>query len=90
MPSEKRDELAVRRFFQKAIIQHSLPAKVVIDNSGSNAAALDTINWSVYFSETINYSLFFGYDIGCFIEVLQIKGLNNIVEQRRRAVKWKM
>ena len=28
--------------------------------------------------------------IGCLIEVLQIKYLNNIVEQSHRPVKWKM
>ena len=80
MLSEKRDELAARRFFQKAIEQHGLPEKVVIDKSGSNAAALDTINWQVYFAGMIC----------CFIEVLQIKYLNNIVEQSHRPVKWKM
>ena len=45
MLSKKRDELAARRFFHKAIEQHGLPEKVVIDKSGSNAAALDSINW---------------------------------------------
>ena len=77
MLSEQRDELAARRFFQKAIGQNGLPEKVVIDKSGSNAAALDTINWSVYFSAMI----------GCFIEVLQIKYLNNIVKQSHPPVK---
>ena len=80
MLSEKRDELAARRFFHKAIAQHGLPEKVVIDKSGSNAAALDTINWQVYFSGML----------GCLIEVLQIKYLNNMVEQSHRPVKWKM
>ena len=44
MLSEKRDEPAARRFFQKVIKQHGIPEKVVIDKSGSNAAALKTIN----------------------------------------------
>ena len=80
MLSEKRDELAARRFFQKAIKQHGIPEKVVIDKSGSNAAALETINWQIYFAGMV----------GCLIEVLQIKYLNNIVEQSHRPVKWKM
>ena len=80
MLSEKRDEKAARLFFQKAIGQHGLPEKVVIDKSGSNAAALDTINWQVWFAGMF----------GRLIEVLQIKYLNNIVEQSHRPVKWKM
>ncbi|NQY38402.1 MAG: IS6 family transposase [Alteromonadaceae bacterium] len=80
MLSEKRDELAARCFFQKAIKQHGIPEKVVIDKSGSNAAALDTINWQICFAGMI----------GCLIEVLQIKYLNNLVEQSHRPVKWKM
>ena len=80
MLSKKRDELAARKFFQKSINQHGLPEKVVIDKSGSNSAALDTINCNVFFAGMI----------GCFIEVLQIKYLNNIVEQSHRPVKWKM
>ena len=53
MLSEKRDELAARCFFQKAIKQHGIPEKVVIDKSGSNAAALDTINWQICFAGMI-------------------------------------
>ena len=52
----------------------------MIDKSGSNAAALETINWQIYFAGMV----------GCLIEVLQIKYLNNIVEQSHRPVKWKM
>jgi putative transposase len=80
MLSKKREKLAARRFFHKAIEQHGLPEKVVIDKSGSNAAALDSINRQVYFSGIV----------GFFIEVLQVKYLNNMVEQSYRPVKWKM
>ena len=80
MLSEKREESAARRFFQKAIKQYGIPEKVVIDKSGRNAAALETINWQLSFAGII----------GCLIEVLQIKYLNNIVEQSQRPVKWKM
>lgn len=41
--SETRDEPAAQAFFNKAINQHGLPEKVVIDQSGTNAAALDSI-----------------------------------------------
>ena len=72
--SETRDEPAARAFFNKAINQHGLPEKFVIDQSGANAAALDTINIRLWLS-------------GCMlfmIEVLAIKYLNNIVEQSHR------
>ncbi len=80
MLTEKRDEAAARRFFNKAIGQHGLPEKVVIDKSGSNCAALETLNWQLWFAGMA----------GCLIEVLQVKYLNNIVEQSHRAIKWKM
>ena len=80
MLSEKRDEPSARRFFQKAFKQHGIPEKVVIDKSGSNAAALETMNCQIYTAGIM----------GCLIEVLQIKYLNNIVEQSHRPVKWKM
>ncbi|AQS38979.1 DDE domain [Shewanella psychrophila] len=48
--SETRDEPAARAFFNKAINQHGLPEKVVIDKSGANAAALDTINICLWLS----------------------------------------
>ena len=80
MLSEKRDEAAARMFFNKAIGQHGRPEKVVIDKSGSNAAALETLNWQLLLLQMA----------GCLIEVLQVKYLNNIVEQSHRAVKWQM
>ncbi|MPY24403.1 IS6 family transposase [Shewanella sp. YLB-07] len=78
--SETRDEPAARAFFNKAINQHGLPEKVVIDKSGANAAALDTINIRLWLS---GHMLF-------MIEVLAVKYLNNIVEQSHRKVKGKM
>ena len=41
--SETRDEPAARAFFNKAINQHGLPEKVVIDESRANAAATPSI-----------------------------------------------
>ena len=78
--SETRDEPAARAFFNRAINQHGLPEKVVIDKSGANTAALDTINVRLWLS---GYMLF-------MIEVLAVKYLNNIVEQSHRKVKGKM
>lgn len=53
---------------------------MVIDKSGSNVAALDTLDWQIWFTSII----------GGFIEALQVKYLNKIVEQSHRVVKWKM
>jgi transposase-like protein len=78
--SERRDEPAARAFFEKAIGSSGLPDKVVIDQSGSNIAALDTINVRLWLS---------GYMLS-IIEVITVKYLNNIVEQSHRKVKGKM
>ena len=66
-----RDKQAARRFFKKAVRQHGLPAKVTIDQSGANTAALEAL-----IEET-----------GSTIEIRQSKYLNNLVEQDHRAVK---
>ena len=48
--SETRDEPAARDFFDKAIKCSGVPNRMVIDKSGSNAAALDTINIRLWLS----------------------------------------
>ena len=78
--SETRDEPAARAFFDKALDSSGLPSKVVIDKSGANIAALDTLNVQLWFS---------GYML-CMIEVLTVKYLNNIVELSHRKVKGKI
>jgi len=78
--SETLDEPAAHAFFTKAINQHGLPEKVVIDKSGANAAALDTVNIRLWLS---GYKFF-------MIEVLAVKYINNIVEQSHRKLKGKM
>src|SRR5471032_2591114 len=40
----KRDKVAARSFFEKAINQSGVPETVTIDKSGANLAALDAIN----------------------------------------------
>jgi putative transposase len=67
----KRDRKAALRFLRKAIGQHGAPAKITIDKSGANTAAIDSYNLE---HETD-------------IEIRQNKYLNNIVEQDHRAVK---
>ncbi|PME47670.1 hypothetical protein BCV27_02865 [Vibrio lentus] len=42
--SSNRDEAAAKAFLNKAIAQHGLPKKVVIDDSKSNYAAIDAMN----------------------------------------------
>ena len=48
--SETRDEPATRAFFNKALDSSGLPSKVVIDKSGANIAALDTLNVQLWLS----------------------------------------
>jgi putative transposase len=74
--SEQRDEAATTTFFKQAIDHHGLPEKVVIDKSGANNAGLENINL-----------LFFLAGFLCFIDILQIKYLNNIIEQDHRFIK---
>ena len=74
MLSDTRDEEAATRFFARTIRNNGWPDRVVIDKSGANAAELDNIN-----------RLLSGW---CWlIEVLQVKYLNNIIEQDHRFIK---
>ena len=67
----RRDKAAARRFFEQAIERNGAPEKVNIDKSGSNVAALESMNAGR----------------GERIVVRQVKYLNNIVEQDHRAIK---
>ena len=67
----RRDRAAALRFFDKAMQASGIPAKVTMDKSGANKAAMDEINDR---GETL-------------IIVRQVKYLNNIVEQDHRAIK---
>jgi len=73
MLSKNRDEKAAKRFFNKAIGYSGKPQKITIDKSGSNNAALKSINKNLKNSDQI--------------EIRQIKYLNNIVEQDHRFIK---
>ena len=76
MLSEKRDEAAATAFFRRAICKNGFPDRVVIDKSGANQAGLNNINMSLLWN-------------GWFwlIDVLQVKYLNNIIEQDHRFIK---
>lgn len=76
MLSEKRDEAAATAFFERAIGNNGFPDKVVIDKSGANLAGLNNINLALILN-------------GWFwlIDVLQVKYLNNIIEQDHRFIK---
>jgi putative transposase len=69
--TEHRDEKAATRFLTKAIRRHGVPAKITIDGSEANAAAIRSYNT----------------EHGTAIVMRQIKYLNNIVEQDHRGVK---
>jgi putative transposase len=69
----KRDALAAKAFFRKAMKQHGKPDKVNIDKSGANKAALDDINQAYIPDERI--------------EICQNKYLNNRIEGDHRFIK---
>ena len=67
----KRDQAAARAFFERAIDLHGVPETITIDKSGSNTAAITSIQT----------------DSGLPIKMRQSKYLNNIVAQDHRAIK---
>ena len=78
MVSEKRDEAAVTKFFKKAIGEHGLPDKVTVDKSGANEAALIYLNCLLFLM---------GVWPHVWIDIRQIKFLNNRIEQDHRNIK---
>ena len=73
MLSERRDKAAASRFFKRAIGTNGVPDRVVIDKSGANLAGLQSINVILKFTGS-----------GNTIKILQVKYLNNIIEQDHR------
>jgi putative transposase len=67
----KRDAAAARRFLERAIALHGEPARITIDKSGANTAAIDE----------------YATEHDAQIVLRQSKYLNNIVEQDHRAIK---
>ncbi len=78
MLSERRDLAAARRFFRRVIAAHGVPDRVVIDKSGANLAGLQAVNVILKFT---------GTGTGKTIKILQVKYLNNILEQDHRFIK---
>ncbi|MDH3660161.1 MAG: IS6 family transposase [Alphaproteobacteria bacterium] len=76
MLSERRDEAAATAFFKRTIENNGVPEKVVIDKSGANLAGLENMNM-----------LFMILGFWRFIDILQVKYLNNIIEQDHRFIK---
>jgi len=76
MLSERRDSAAAKKFFRRAIDLNGAPEKVVIDKSGSNLAGLEWANIKLKFSWNAT-----------LIKILQVKYLNNIIEQDHRFIK---
>ena len=76
MLSEHRDEAAASAFFTRTIKNNGWPEKVVLDKSGANLAGLQNINGLLLLR-------------GWFwlIEILQVKYLNNMIEQDHRFIK---
>ena len=76
MLSEHRDEAAATAFFKQAIDANGFPQKVVMDKSGANYAGLENINILLMLAGLIS-----------FVEILQVKYLNNLIEQDHRFIK---
>ena len=70
---KNRNKAAARAFFKKAFRSSGHPHRIVMDKSGANKAAIDDINKE--------------FDLDDQIEVLQVKYLNNILEQDHRFIK---
>jgi len=73
---EQRDEMAATTFFKQAINNNGFPHKVVMDKSGANYAGLENINMLLMLAGLIS-----------FIEIYQVKYLNNLIEQDHRFIK---
>ena len=67
----KRDMVAAKRFFDKAMGANGVPDKVAMDKSGANKTAIDAVNSGRHEP----------------IVVRQVKYLNNLVEQDHRAIR---
>ena len=69
----KRDKVAVKAFFKKAVKSSGCPIKINIDKSGSNTSALKSINKAVSEEDKI--------------EIRQNKYFNNRIEGDHRFIK---
>lgn len=74
--SERRNKAAARRFFKRAIGSNSVPDRVIIDKRGAKAPGVESMNLLAIQS-----------GLCWLIEVLQVKYLNNMIEQDHRFIK---
>jgi len=73
---ECRKEDAASTFFARTIGNNDWLEKVVIDKSGANLAGLQNMNWLLLFTGWL-----------WLIDILQVKYLNNIIEQDHHFIK---
>jgi putative transposase len=78
MLTKKRDQAAAKKFLRKAMMNNGMPHRANIDKSGTNKAALAHFNRPGFLTGERNF------------ELLQVKYLNNIVEQDHRHIKRTM
>ena len=71
-----RNEAAATAFLKQAIDANGFPKKVVMDKSGANYAGLEHINILLMLAGLIS-----------FVEIFQVKYLNNLIEQDHRFIK---
>ena len=76
MLSERRDEEAATAFFKQAINVNGLPSKAVMDKSCANYVGSENINFLLRLAGLIS-----------FVEIRQVKYLNNLIEQDHRFIK---
>ena len=69
-------EMAATAFFKQAINNNGFPHKVVMDKSGTNYAGIENINMLLMLAGLIS-----------FIEICQVKYLNNVIDQDHRFIK---
>ena len=74
--SERWDEAAAASFFKQAIDANGFPKKVVMAKSGVNYVGLEIINFLLMLAGLIS-----------FVETLQVKYLNYLIEQDHRFIK---
>ena len=76
MLSERRDKAAATTFFKQAIDANEFPNKMVMAKSGANYVGLENINFLLMLAGLIG-----------FVDIIQVKYLNNLIEQDHRFIK---
>lgn len=74
--SERGNTAAATRFFANALSANGIPEKIVIDKSGANKAGIREIN-----------KIFKRFGCPVSVRAVQLKYLNNLIEQDHRFIK---